>query len=151
MKTERCPKIDFFSTSKNFKYLWLKYVTGFDLSVHCANCLIGNYSKKIPIKDNTVLLDEFEAKYYYLCGVSIPYKWEDNLHIAFRYKEGGCIQYNDGHTRVVISDAEAIKIKSLNSYDLHPKGKLRLTTHVGIGGSHIKQRLMYRYGQVKRR
>ena len=125
MKTERCPKIEIFSTSKNFRYMWLKYVTGFDLSVHCANCLIGNYSKKIPIKDNAVLLDEFEAKYYYLCGVSIPYKWEDNLHVAFRYKEGGRIQYDDGHTMVVISDAEAIEIKALNSYDLHPKGKFK--------------------------
>lgn len=122
MITAHSPEISIFSTDRNFRYLWLKYVTGFDLSVHCAKCLVGEYSKR-RFTDGSLLLDEFPAEYYYLCGVVMPYKWADNLHLAFRYKEGGRIEYNDGHTRIDISNAEAIPIRTLPSYSLHPKGK----------------------------
>ncbi len=30
-----------------FRYLWLKSVTGVDLSVHCAKCLLGEYDERI--------------------------------------------------------------------------------------------------------
>lgn len=70
-----------------FNYLWLKDVNGFNPTVHCAQCLVGEYSKlahkKFPVGKEVELPDLEEGHTYYLCGVSSPYKWERNLHLAF--------------------------------------------------------------------
>lgn len=115
------PKIIKFETRKCFSYLWLKYITGFNLDEHCARCLLGEYSSLFPYgkvvkKINDKELNEHDAKYYYLCGVSKPYKWIENLHIAFKYKAGAMIDYDDGKTRVLIQDAEQIEIKEQPVY-----------------------------------
>lgn len=116
---KNAPTIKQFATSEDFKYLWLRYVEGFDLTHHCAKCLIGQYSKLFKyghkvtsLKNET--LDECSAKYYYLCGVTTPYRYADNLHIAFKYKEGSTLIYNDGRTTLVIDNAEKIEIEKLD-------------------------------------
>lgn len=123
--TEKSPVIVSFETRERFKYLWLKYVNGFNLSVHCARCLIGDYSKKIDESVKTcenLPLNESPARYYYLCGVTYPYRWIDNLHLAFKYKEGAQFRYDDGKTIVVIKDAEQIPIVDSGDYSLEQKG-----------------------------
>lgn len=127
---ENSPTIVSFSTSRTFGYLWLKYITGFDLSVHCARCLIGAYSRHFKFGSKSrsyanLRLDEAKAQYYYLCGVTAPFVWRDNLHVAFRFKKGSRVEYNDGNTTIVIEDAEQIEIKMLPSYDQEAGGEDR--------------------------
>ncbi|MFJ6136552.1 hypothetical protein [Kitasatospora sp. NPDC092286] len=71
---------------RRYRHLWLKYVTGIDLSRHCAVALHGRYSRLVDERSQeaTVHLDEFpHALAWYLCGVTTaPYRWEDNPHLA---------------------------------------------------------------------
>lgn len=122
------PTVSLFTTKEAFRYLWLKYVTGFDLKVHCARCLTGKYSTHFgpDVKRAVgIRLNEAPARYFYLCGVTQPYRWKDNLHVAFRYKEGSVLQYDDGKTGIVIENAERIDIEALPDYSLEPHGAER--------------------------
>ncbi len=77
--------------SGKFRYLWLKYVTGYNLEVHCARSLKGEYSTQIVRdmgKKSEILLNEFPAKIVYLCGVAQPYNWSKNFHLALLADEG---------------------------------------------------------------
>lgn len=108
------PTIRIFETRQRFRYLWAKYVTGINLNVHCARCLLGDYSKKVaPDKCiiNTVF-DEHQSKYYYICGVSTPYVWANNFHVAFEFCPNNILDYDDGNTHIVIENARQIPIKS---------------------------------------
>ena len=92
------------------RYLWLKNVKGVDLSVHCARCLKGEYidniSPKVPHTENIVLEDGI----YYLCGVTLPYVWRKNFHLAFEYCEGESIDYESNGIHVVIENAVRLPI-----------------------------------------
>lgn len=121
------PTITTFEVKAPFKYLWMKYVTGVNLNVHCARCLEGTYSKRLDNKGPIALplpLDEVEAKYFYICGVSSPYKWENNFHLAFRYKKGSIIAGQENGIQIVIEDAEYINIEKKAHYQ-HENGILR--------------------------
>lgn len=123
------PTIVKYETTEQFKYLWLKYVRAFNLLVHCARCLVGEYSTRVhPDRsriDGPVCLDEFPpAPYYYLCGVTTPYRYADNLHLAFIQADGEVLEYNDGRTVIVIQNARRIDIPALQSYDLETYGHL---------------------------
>ncbi len=97
-----------------FRYLWLKYVTGVNLNVHCGRSLLGKYSELVSA-DLTMYdrfdLDEHEAKYFYLCGVATPPKWGNNFHLAFRYAEGKTLDVERLGVRVLIANAEEIPIQ----------------------------------------
>ncbi|MCX4749146.1 hypothetical protein OG455_27175 [Kitasatospora sp. NBC_01287] len=70
---------------QRYHFLWLKYVTGIDLSQHCARSLHGRYSRlvKPDTQHADVHLNEFSrAIAWYLCGVTTPYRWENNPHLA---------------------------------------------------------------------
>lgn len=118
------------TTTQNFGYLWLKYVTGFDLNVHCAKCLIGKYSKRISPelmangKLTDIELDEYPYRYIYLCGVTSPYVWADNLHLALEPFQGGVVDFNFNGTQVIIEDAKVVPIKAQSVYK-HPKGHIK--------------------------
>lgn len=73
-------RIEKMKITGSFRYLWLKTVEDVDLSQHCARCLIGKYDDRF--KKGSFPLD-LEDKVYYLCGVSAPFKWADNFHLAF--------------------------------------------------------------------
>lgn len=100
-----------------FKYLWLKYVNDVNLNVHCARCLLGEYSENIT-KDLTsnqdIILNEHEAKAFYLCGVAAPSCWENNFHLAFIYKKGSIININEHGISICIQDAERIDIQPVD-------------------------------------
>ena len=75
-----------------FRYLWLKYVSGVNLSVHCARCLLGEYDPRISARVKELHEQPLRpSPYYYLCGVSKPYVWSRNFHLAFREKEGSLL------------------------------------------------------------
>lgn len=119
------PTILHIEQTRKFRYLWLKYITGVSLDRHCARCFRGYYSDQISarvLSRTDILLDEYQAKYFYLCGVSSPYRWEDNFHLAFRSKPGASIDVNEKGIRVKIADAERIDIVRRETYD-HPMGE----------------------------
>ncbi|MHA7956273.1 hypothetical protein ACX9I7_00750 [Streptomyces sp. L500] len=69
--------------------MWLKYVTGVDLTRHCARSMHGGYSRHVrPELDlMQVQLDEFEPPIaWYLCGVTR--RWQNNAHLAFEAAPG---------------------------------------------------------------
>ena len=98
-----------------FLYFWGKYVNDFNIKVHCANCLIGNYSEIIKKDTNlsNVELNEFPFKYFYICGVAKPYKWSNNFHLALKESKGHDLYVNENGIEVRIEDAERIEIKRL--------------------------------------
>lgn len=124
------PTIRIFKTDLNFRYFWGKYVNGFNLNVHCAKCLIGSYSKKIA-PDKCIInavLNEHECKYYYICGVTTPYVWRNNFHVAFVYSPNDILDYNDGHTHIIIENARQIQIIAQDYRDTKVYGNKSFTT-----------------------
>lgn len=147
------PKLRIFKTTERFGYLWLKYVTGFDLSHHCAKCLLGEYSDAFHFgeKNHDVInyqLDEHPARYYYICGVTKPYNWKRNLHLAFEYAEGEYVEYKDDYTYILIENAKKIPIIPLypymtehgadRSYNTCRNWRFAYQMTYGDGGKNIK-------------
>lgn len=105
-------KIINLTVTKKFKYIWLKTVTDIDLSQHCAKCLIGNYNSNIKANikniDNLVISNDI----HYLCGVAIPYNWNNNFHLAFKYSKGNLLKYSNNGISIIIEDAEMLPISN---------------------------------------
>lgn len=102
-------KINKIIVENNFMYIWLKSVEDVDLTKHCAKCLIGEYNESINKHtrvNNNIQLDN--EKIYYLCGVSKPYVWDNNFHLAFRKKEGNILNIARKGISIEIEDAEEI-------------------------------------------
>lgn len=118
------------SVTAPFSYLWLKYVHGVDLNVHCAKCLLGDYEQRInanaPEFGNIRLR---EAPYYYLCGVSRPYVWSRNFHLAFREKEGSVLEMKSNGIHVILQNAERVTFsqEDIDPGDPHAKSKAYYT------------------------
>jgi hypothetical protein len=85
-----------------FRWLWAKYVTGFNDRYHCTNSIRGRYSRKFS-KNNPeftngglLILDEQQLGSYealYICGVSKSgyvrkANYPHNVHIAIRPEAG---------------------------------------------------------------
>jgi hypothetical protein len=102
--------------------VWLKYVNGFDLSVHCAKCLIGTYDKQV--KRETSIYHNLElppSPYYYFCAV---YKYETNIHLAFVAAEGERIVIDNEYYHAVIENARQIKFDNSRIDRNHPCARL---------------------------
>lgn len=110
-----------------FKYFWLKYVDDVDLQKHCFYCLIGKASKKVSQRfcKGTIVLNESNSEYFYLCGVAQPYVWSNNFHCAFRKAEGKEFTYSFRNTTIRVVNAEQIAItdKWINPFDILAKKK----------------------------
>jgi hypothetical protein len=80
---------------KGFRYFWLKRVTGFDPALHCARCLKGNYVSEVgaALPVNTPIHIEADpGDVLYLCGVSSPYSWGRNFHLALKVEHGAAVR-----------------------------------------------------------
>lgn len=111
--------------NSDFSYLWLKQVFDVDLSQHCAKCLIGPYITEI--NKNISCLHDFELNegIFYLCGVSHPFVWKNNFHLAFKYQLGSILDYSMNGITVHICNAIQIPF-SIRSIDFtHPKAKFK--------------------------
>ena len=94
---------------RRFSSFWLKSVEDVDLSKHCIGCLVGkrNYDIKqesgctVSLKSNRI---------WYLCGVTYPYIWENNFHLAFKYSPGQRIVIDRKGVKLVLQNAEEIPI-----------------------------------------
>lgn len=102
-----------------FKYFWMKSVSGFNPAQHCARCLVGPYVEQVGLGmplDQDVMIDAAEGDVFYLCGVSMPFRRDNNLHFALRANEsaaaqidlysGGCVNAV-GFERIAFTDAVA--------------------------------------------
>jgi hypothetical protein len=115
-----------------FRYLWLKTVVGFDPTVHCAKCLRGHYHKQInpaaPV-NQSIDLKAGDGDLLYLCGVSAPYNWDNNLHLAARVKPGAMARVK-AHTGdiMILHDCEPIAFDDEAARERFPdKGRVFLT------------------------
>lgn len=116
-------KIEKFESSRAWMYLWLKAIKGFNLDNHCARALTGPYEPRDNMAAGVELKD---SKVYYLCGVSKPYRWDENFHLAFQHKPGHILHINEKGLEVVIRDAEQIIFPALSKGEAtHPKGDQR--------------------------
>ncbi|MEY2226872.1 hypothetical protein [Streptomyces sp. BF23-19] len=107
------PTIRIEQGERRYHYLWLKYVTGIDLTQHCARSLHGPYSRAVQAdapRDLTLTLDEHRhAIAFYLCGVTTnPYRWEDNPHLAFESAPGYHVEIQVKDLKVTLTDARPI-------------------------------------------
>lgn len=93
----------------HFKYLWLKTVVDVNLNVHCARCLIGEYDERISARMSEAADIELpNAPYHYLCGVTTPYVWAENFHLAFVEKEGATLDVERHGIHIIIDGAEEL-------------------------------------------
>jgi hypothetical protein len=80
---------------QGFRYFWLKRVNGFDPALHCARCLKGSYFSEIgtgmPV-NQAVNIEADPGDVLYLCGVSSPYRWDRNFHLALRVEHGAAVR-----------------------------------------------------------
>ena len=108
-------KIDIKSQGRKWKWLWLMYVNGVDLNYHCQQCLLGVKSRKMRDVlrfgdgENIRLNESKNAKYYYLCGGSMPYKWENNFHLAWKEVEGEILEVNEKGVEITIENAVRVE------------------------------------------
>ena len=90
-----------------YRYVWLKYVNGFDLTQHCAKCLQGEYEARI--NRDTMTYHDIElppSPYYYLCAV---YQYATNIHLAFKEAQGETVTIEDWRYSAVIENARKIR------------------------------------------
>jgi hypothetical protein len=126
---------------RGFRYFWMKSVTAFNPSTHCARCLVGDYESKIGAAMHTgikVDLDYREGTILYLCGVSVPYRWVNNLHLPMRVK-AGVEFFADTYLgeRIVVQGAELLTFDDRAARELHPqRGKEFLTCRNFQFGAH---------------
>ena len=98
----------------DWTYLWLKTVTGVDLSKHCAKCLIGDY-----IKFDSV--NELKNITHYLCGVYKGWNYNKNLHVAFTYEKGNTMIIKEKNIIIEIENAVRINIKPMQKNEIKTK------------------------------
>lgn len=101
-----------FHQPATFRYFWIKYVRGFDPNVHCAKCLVGNFSKLLKYRElanlTRVSLDEHSAPFIYVCGVTS--RWEWNVHVAGHLENGHRTEYSDERVSILVENFRHIEI-----------------------------------------
>lgn len=110
-------------TLSGFRYFWMKNVRAFDDSKHCARCLVGSYSKAVSnrMKLNDPVTEDYPlGEIVYICGVSQPFNWENNFHMALKVTAGATAELPmfNGQT-VIVEDAELIPFDSSVSDELY--------------------------------
>ena len=108
------------NVNADFKYLWLKYVTGANIGQHSERGLTGSYSnaRKNQQGEQTIILDEHQSKAIYLCGVSTPYRWEKNFFLAMLPSPGDIIEHESNGIRVAITNAKRILFEEYDAFNL---------------------------------
>lgn len=106
--------IEYAELKGTYKILWLRYVSGVDLSNHCMKSLLGHNDRRVrgfmrKLPENLKLE---ESRYYYLCGVDANFVWEKNLHLAFTYSCGEVLEVDDQFIHCRILNARRLEISN---------------------------------------
>lgn len=135
------------SDLQGFRYMWLKDVHGFNPLTHCAASLIGTYMKGVGSTMDAnfplALPHLAEGHAYYLCGVSAPYNWKNNFHLAF----------TDGHDTIeaplwtgakfVLTNVKRLDFDDSKALACYPdRNKTFLTCRNFQFGAHMFTKLM---------
>ncbi len=107
-----------------FRHFWAKRVTGFDGSVHCAECLRGprlpDVNKQLA-QGGRAVLNAKAGSLIYICGVASPRNWSNNFHLAFRVTDGGqTVSQLYSGAGVTVSNAVAVPIADTTARRLFP-------------------------------
>ena len=102
---------------QGFRYLWLKTVESFNPQYHCAKCLVGKYSKAFSprMPRNQPISEDYNIDtILYFCGVSTPYKWDNNFHFVGKV--------SDTNTKITIPlySGDAITIEGIKQINIDP-------------------------------
>lgn len=116
--------VDFEANDATFRHFWAKRVTGFDSSVHCAECLRGRRLPEVNkdlARGGRATLNAKVGSLIYICGVASPRNWSNNFHLAFRVALGKQItsQFYTGAI-VTVCNAVAIPIADSAARNLFP-------------------------------
>lgn len=106
--------IEFAELKGFYKILWLRYVSGVDLSNHCMKSLLGHNDRRVRgfVRKLPENLQLEESPYYYLCGVDANFVWEKNLHLAFTYSCGEVLEVDDEFIHCRILNARRLEISN---------------------------------------
>jgi hypothetical protein len=99
------------------RWTWLRYVTGFDVGSHCAQCLLGEYAPQIRLTtpatrkpagfSTRVVLADFPARFFYLCAVAECY--ERNSHVPFM-ADDDFFDFEDDNLKVHVEGGRLLEI-----------------------------------------
>ena len=113
---------------QGFRYLWMKRVWDFRPSQCCAQCLTGPYVEGIGPDMGPVELriPAEEGEVFYLCGVSKPYDYALNLHLALRAKPGASALIDSYRgDRFEVLDAEGVPFDDTAVHRGFPEASIR--------------------------
>ena len=113
--------------SAKFKWLWAKYVTGFDESHHCTNSVRGYYSRnfskhnQLLSPSNIITFDERSLNTFdaiYICGVSsngyrVKLNYPHNVHAAIVPELGSDDEWSFEAWRMSIRGGRFLPIPSI--------------------------------------
>ena len=121
--------IEYFTPKKQYSILWLKYIWSVNLSVHCAPCLCGYFDRRITA--DTIIKDFKLRKsgVIYLCGIARYGGWKNNLHYAWKFKEGESFEVDDEFSKLKVLNAVRLNIspKYIN-WNLPQSGRKEFNT-----------------------
>lgn len=107
-----------------FRHFWAKRVTGFDNSVHCAECLRGQRLPEVNTefaRGGLITLSMRPDSLVYICGVATPWNWSNNFHLALRVRTGSsCTSTFYTGARVEVTNGLAIPILDEAAKQLFP-------------------------------
>jgi hypothetical protein len=108
-----------------WKCFWGKTVLGFDPTVHCMACLIGErfwpvHARRMPA-NVAIDADIPPGIPLYICGVAETWRWSDNFHLVVRHHPGGRVSMETWHGDTVhVTDAERLPIVAEDAASAHP-------------------------------
>lgn len=122
------PRILVCNSEISMRHLWMKYVFGVNLDFHCINSLLGIRSEivkpSILGSSDEIELAEAFPPYYYICGVSVPYVWSNNFHLAFTHAPGKLLEYRSDREGAgfewVVANAERVEVSESMIDRSHP-------------------------------
>lgn len=108
-----------FEKVEGYRYFWVKRVSGWLPTQHCARCLKGPFERfdgDYAPQPNTPAVVTLRGKeqYLYVCGVAQPRDWSANFHAPMRPVDGARFELPMRlGQRLIVEGAELLPIPSL--------------------------------------
>lgn len=113
---------------KKHSFFWLRGILNVRIDKCCAKCFIAKvyhevyegtrYKEKAHVELD--LQPDPAVKAYYLCGLSLGFRYEDNTHVAFAPCAGSNIEIENEKIHLMITDARQIDFQG---YKPNPVGE----------------------------
>lgn len=113
---------------KKHSFFWLRGIRNVRIDKCCAKCFIGEvyhevyegtrYKEKAHVELD--IQPDPSIKAYYLCGLSLGFRYADNTHVAFVPCTGHNVEIENDKIHLVIADARQIDFQG---YQPNPSGQ----------------------------